>query len=282
MEQIDEHRVFGGWQRRYTHRSAVCACDMTFALYLPPQADHGPVPVVYWLSGLTCTDENFVNKAGAQRAAAEHGLALVAPDTSPRGADVADDDAYDLGQGAGFYVNATQEPWAQHYRMYDYVADELPRLLADEFSGALDLAREALAGHSMGGHGALVLGLHNPTRYRAIAPFSPICAPSTVPWGEKAFSAYLGEDRDAWRQYDASALLSAAPEDAALPPIRVEQGTADNFLGEQLCPDRLEAAAQARGAEVTVNRRAGYDHSYFFIASFMDEQLAFLARHLSQ
>lgn len=281
MEKIDEHRAFGGWQRRYTHTSTACDCDMTFAVYLPPQAEHKPVPVVYWLSGLTCTDENFVNKAGAQRAAAELGLALVAPDTSPRGDDVADDEAYDLGQGAGFYVNATQAPWAAHYRMYDYVVDELPQLLAAEFGESLDLSREALAGHSMGGHGALVLGLRNAARYRAIAAFSPICAPSEVPWGEKALGAYLGDDRDAWLTYDASALLLAAAPGAKLPPIRAEQGEADGFLAEQLCPERLEAAAQQAGAEAQVNRRPGYDHSYFFIASFMDEQLAFLARHLN-
>lgn len=282
MEKIDEHRAFGGWQRRYTHRSSACNCDMTFALYLPPQAEQAPVPVVYWLSGLTCTDENFVNKAGAQRAAAELGLALVAPDTSPRGDDVADDEAYDLGQGAGFYVNATQAPWSSHYQMYDYVADELPQLLAAEFGGALDLSREALAGHSMGGHGALVLGLRNPARYRAIAPFSPICAPTEVPWGEKAFSTYLGPDLEAWQAYDASTLLEAATQDSALPPIRAEQGEADGFLNEQLRPERLEQAAQDAGAEASVNRRPGYDHSYFFIASFMDEQLAFLAEHLSR
>src|SRR5699024_1535966 len=174
MKQIDEHRAFGGWQRRFTHASSACHCDMTFAVYLPPQTEQKPVPVVYWLSGLTCTDENFVNKAGAQRAAAELGLALVAPDTSPRGEDVADDEAYDLGQGAGFYLNATQAPWAAHYHMYDYVVDELPQLLATEFGNSLDLSREALAGHSMGGHGALVLGLRNADRYRAIAAFSPI------------------------------------------------------------------------------------------------------------
>lgn len=278
MKQIDEHKAFGGWQRRYTHQSSACNSDMTFALYLPPQAESAPVPVVYWLSGLTCTDENFVNKAGAQRAAAKLGVALVAPDTSPRGADVADDEAYDLGQGAGFYVNATQQPWAAHYRMYDYVVDELPALLKEQFGDKLDLSREAVAGHSMGGHGALVLALRNPRRYRAAAVFSPVCAPTQVPWGEKAFSTYLGDDRAAWRNYDASALLAAGEN--TVPPMRVEQGEADGFLAEQLQPERLAAAAQTAGAEVEINRRAGYDHSYFFIASFIDEQLAFLADHL--
>lgn len=282
METIDEHRCFGGWQRRYTHASSVCQCDMTFALYLPPQAEHGPVPVVYWLSGLTCTDENFVNKAGAQRAAAELGLALVAPDTSPRGDAVADDAAYDLGQGAGFYVNATQAPWDRHYRMYDYVVDELPQLLATQFGAVLDMRREALAGHSMGGHGALMMGLNNPSRYRAIAAFSPICAPTQVPWGDKAFSTYLGADRAAWQAYDATALLGKTSDAQALPPIQLEQGLADGFLDEQLQPQRLEAAARQVGADVRVNRREGYDHSYFFIASFIDAQLAFLARHLNR
>ncbi len=280
MQQIDEHKVFGGWQRRYTHASSACHCEMTFSVFFPPQAQAGPVPVVYWLSGLTCTDENFVNKAGAQRAAADLGLALVAPDTSPRGDDVADDDAYDLGKAASFYVNATQQPWAAHYQMYDYVVDELPQLLAQEFAETLDLSREAISGHSMGGHGALVVGLRNPRRYRAISAFAPVCAPTEVPWGEKAFSAYLGDEREAWRAYDATALLSAAPDGASLPPIVVEQGEADGFVAEQLRPERLEAAAQAVGADVTVNRRPGYDHSYFFIASYIDEHLAFVARHL--
>src|SRR5699024_5608017 len=280
MQQIDEHRAFGGWQRRYTHASTACNCVMTFAVYLPPQAEAGPVPVVYWLSGLTCTDENFVNKAGAQRAAAELGLALVAPDTSPRGDDVADDDAYDLGQGAGFYVNATQAPWAAHYQMYDYVVDELPALLKEQFGNTLDLSREALAGHSMGGHGALMLALRNPQRYRAAAAFAPICAPSEVPWGDKAFSTYLGAQRTAWAAYDSCALLAESGAD--VPPMRIEQGAADGFLDAQLRPERLAAVAHTVGAEVEINRRDGYDHSYFFIASFIDEQLAFLADHLGR
>jgi len=278
MNKIDQHRAFDGWQQRYTHASSSCNCDMTFAVYLPPQADRGPVPVVYWLSGLTCTDANFVEKAGAQRIAAGLGLALVAPDTSPRGADVADDDAYDLGQGAGFYVNATQAPWAQHYRMYDYVSDELPRLLAENFSAELDLSHEALAGHSMGGHGALVLALRQPERYRAVAAFAPICAPTEVPWGEKAFGTYLGDDRDSWREYDATALLERSAGD--VPPMRIEQGEADGFLAEQLSPERFAVTADQSHAPLMLNRRAGYDHSYFFIASFMDEQLAFLAEYL--
>lgn len=277
IECIDEHKSFGGWQRRYRHASRSCDCDMTFAVYLPPAAGSGPVPVVYWLSGLTCTDENFVNKAGAQRAAAELGLAVVAPDTSPRGPGVADDDAYDLGTGAGFYVNATRAPWAAHYRMYDYVAEELPALVAAELP--VDTERAAISGHSMGGHGALVIGLRHPDRYRSISAFAPICAPASVPWGEKAFSAYLGDDREAWRQYDAS-VLAAAADPSAAPPIRVDQGEADGFLAEQLAPARLADACAGSGLDLDLNYRPGYDHSYFFIASFIDEHLRFHAAAL--
>lgn len=280
MEKIDEHKAFGGWQRRYTHASKVCNCDMTFALYLPPLADTRRVPVVYWLSGLTCNDENFVNKAGAQRMAAELGLAIVAPDTSPRGDDVADEDSYDMGKGAGFYVNATEQPWAKHFQMYDYVVSELPALLADEFGTTLDLSREAISGHSMGGHGALVIGLRNADRFAAISAFSPICAPSEVPWGKKALPKYLGDDQSTWAQYDATAIMSAADNANALPPILIEQGLDDQFYEEQLHPHRLEEAADKVGAQVDVRRRDGYDHSYFFISSFMEDHLQFLAKHL--
>lgn len=280
VKQIDEHKSFDGWQRRYSHASKVCACDMTFALYLPPAAEHQRVPVVYWLSGLTCTDENFVNKAGAQAVAAELGIAIVAPDTSPRGQDVADEDVYDLGQGAGFYVNATQPPWSSHYRMYDYVVTELPELLGQQFGDRLDMSREAIAGHSMGGHGALVIGLRNPDRFAAISAFSAVCNPVDVPWGEKAFSTYLGDDRKAWAEYDASLLMAHADHPTSLPPILLEQGLADGFLEEQLKPERLEAAADKAGTRVEVRRREGYDHSYFFIASFIGEHLRFLARHM--
>ncbi|GAB3672813.1 S-formylglutathione hydrolase [Salinisphaera aquimarina] len=280
MEKIDEHKAFGGWQRRYTHKSEVCNCTMTFALYLPPLADTRRVPVVYWLSGLTCTDENFVNKAGAQRVAAELGIAIVAPDTSPRGDDVADEDSYDMGKGAGFYVNATEAPWASHYQMYDYVTSELPALLADEFGTTLDLSREAISGHSMGGHGALVVGLRNVDRFAAISAFSPICAPSEVPWGHKALPKYLGDNRDAWLEYDATAIMGRASNGESLPPILIEQGLDDGFYEEQLHPHRLEEAADQVGAQVEVRRREGYDHSYFFIASFMEDHLRFLAKHL--
>ena len=209
MQRIEHRACFGGWQDVYRHHSDVLGCDMTVGVYLPPQAEQGPCPVLYWLSGLTCTEQNFITKAGAQRYAAEHGIILVAPDTSPRGDDVADADGYDLGKGAGFYVNATQQPWARHYRMHDYVAAELPALVEGNFpaSGA-----RAISGHSMGGHGALTIALRNPGRYRSVSAFSPIVAPSQVPWGEKALAAYLGDDRDAWRQHDACALIAGAGE----------------------------------------------------------------------
>lgn len=278
MKLIDEHKSFGGWQRRYRHASGSCHCDMNFSLYLPPQAQHQVVPVVYWLSGLTCTDQNFVTKAGAQRCAAELGLALVAPDTSPRGESVADDAAYDLGQGAGFYVNATEEPWADHYQMYDYVVSELPALLAEHFGDQLDLNREAIAGHSMGGHGALVAGLHNPQRFRAIAAFAPICAPAEVAWGQKAFHAYLGSDNSRWQAYDATHLLEQSSGNT--PPMRIDQGSDDEFLQTQLSPERFKQAADRVGAHLTLRYHPEHDHSYFFIASLIDEQLKFLASKL--
>ncbi|NNC23828.1 S-formylglutathione hydrolase [Salinisphaera sp. USBA-960] len=283
MELIDEHKSFGGWQRRYKHQSSKCQCEMTFSLYLPPQVATERVPVVYWLSGLTCTDENFVNKAGAQRAASELGLALVAPDTSPRGAEVPDRDQFDLGQGAAFYVNATQDPWATNYQMYDYLVQELPLQLGAAFGEhELIMGREAIAGHSMGGHGALAIGLNEGERYAGIVAFSPVCAPTAVPWGQQAFPLYLGDNQALWQQYDACELLRCAPAAASLPPIQVEQGLADNFLDEQLRPDLIEEAARETGADVVVNRREGYDHSYFFIASFIEQQLKFLREQLDQ
>lgn len=247
---------------------------MNFALYLPRQAAQQKLPVLYWLSGLTCTEQNFIAKAGAQRYAAEHGLILVVPDTSPRGDDVADADAYDLGKGAGFYLNATQAPWDRHYRMYDYVVQELPALIETRFD--VTDAR-AISGHSMGGHGALMIALKNPGRYRSVSAFAPIVAPSQVPWGEKAFSAYLGEDRAAWRDHDTCALLAAAPERL---PLLIDQGDADEFLDGQLQPERLEAAARAGGHPLTLRRQPGYDHSYYFIASFIGEHIAYHAAAL--
>lgn len=268
MERIEHRASFGGWQDVYRHRSAVLGCDMTFAIYLPLQAQDGPVPVLYWLSGLTCTEQNFITKAGAQRYAAEHGVAIVAPDTSPRGDGVADAEGYDLGKGAGFYVNATQVPWAAHYRMFDYVAEELPALVEAHFPVT---AARAISGHSMGGHGALVVALRNPGRYRSVSAFSPIVAPSQVPWGQKAFAAYLGEDRAAWAQYDASELIRTAAEKL---PVLVDQGEADEFLDVQLQPWRLKDAADAAGYPVYLRMQPGHDHSYYFIASFIGEHIA--------
>jgi S-formylglutathione hydrolase len=274
-EKVGDNRCFDGRQLRFRHRSAVLDCEMHFSLYLPPQAGAVSVPLLTWLSGLTCTDENFVHKAGAQRAAAQHGVAILAPDTSPRGEGVPDDPegAYDLGLGAGFYVNATQAPWDLHYRMADYVLDELPSLVADQ---PLDLTRQSIFGHSMGGHGALTLALRNPQRFRSVSAFAPIASPMHCPWGEKALTAYLGDDRSQWAQYDSCALLR---EKGSHPPLLVDQGEDDDFLEEQLCTGMLEEACAAIGGDAQVNRRAGYDHSYFFIASFIDDHIAFHARH---
>lgn len=267
-ERIEHRACFGGWQDVYRHRSEVLGCDMTVGVYLPPQVKQGPCPVLYWLSGLTCTEQNFITKAGAQRYAAEHGIILVAPDTSPRGEGVADAEGYDLGKGAGFYVNATQAPWATHYRMYDYIVEELPALIEAEFpvTGA-----RAISGHSMGGHGALTIALKNPGRYRSVSAFSPIVAPTQVPWGEKAFAAYLGEDRAAWKSYDAVELIARATERL---PLLVDQGDADEFLHTQLKPERLQAAAEAAGHPLTLRLQPGYDHSYYFIASFIGDHIA--------
>jgi S-formylglutathione hydrolase len=277
VEQVSEARSFGGRQLRFAHRSQALACDMHFSVYLPPAAEAGPVPVLYWLSGLTCTDENFVTKAGAQQYAAEHGVAVVAPDTSPRGEDVPDDPdgGWDFGLGAGFYVNALREPWSANYRMYDYVVEELPALLAANLP--LDHARTAIFGHSMGGHGALVIALRNPGRFRSVSAFAPICSPMRCPWGHKALGNYLGEDRDLWRDYDSCELIRRA--DSHL-PILVDQGEADNFLAEQLQTGLLDEASSEAAYPLTIHMRPGYDHSYFFIASFMGEHIAFHASHL--
>jgi len=284
MEKLSENLCFGGRQLRYQHRSQVLACDMIFAVYLPPQAAHGAVPVLYWLSGLTCTDENFVSKAGAQRYAAEYGVAIVAPDTSPRGEGVADDAAaYDFGLGAGFYVNATQAPWSSHYQMYDYIVDELPALV--ELNLPVDATRQAIFGHSMGGHGALTVALKNPGRFKSVSAFAPICSPINCPWGVKALGGYLGdskddnigENRELWAQYDTCELLAHAEERL---PMLVDQGDADDFLAEQLKPHLLEQAAQSAGYPINLRMQQGYDHSYFFIASYIGEHIAFHAKHL--
>jgi S-formylglutathione hydrolase len=276
MQRVESHACFGGHQEVWTHASSTLACDMRFGIYLPPQAQHQVCPVLYWLSGLTCTEQNFITKSGAQRYAAEHGLILVAPDTSPRGADVADAEAYDLGQGAAFYLNATREPWSAQYRMHDYVVDELPALVDECF--ATDKAR-AISGHSMGGHGALVVALRNPGRYRSVSAFAPIVAPSQVSWGEQAFKAYLGEDRDAWREWDAVALIADARERL---PLLVDQGDADEFLIAQLQPERLAQACAAAGHPLTLRLQPGYDHSYYFVQSFIGEHVAWHAAALKR
>jgi len=276
-EQIGANQSFGGQQLRYKHQSAVLNCEMTFSIYLPPQASQGPVPVLYWLSGLTCTDENFVQKAGAQQHAAEHGIAVVCPDTSPRGEGVADDPdaAYDMGLGAGFYVNATQQPWAEHYQMYSYVVDELPALINAQFP--VDGQRAAVSGHSMGGHGALSIALKKPGQFKSVSAFSPICSPLNCPWGHKTLGNYLGADRDSWAQYDTVALVAEASEHL---PVLVDQGEADNFLDEQLKTPLLIEAAKRAGFPMDIRMQPEYDHSYFFIATFMGEHMAFHARAL--
>ncbi|MFZ5658292.1 MAG: S-formylglutathione hydrolase [Pseudomonadota bacterium] len=277
LELLAEHKSFGGVVRYCRHPSQSCNAPMRFAVHLPPQATAGPVPVLYYLAGLTCTEETFMIKAGAQRYAAEHGILLVAPDTSPRHTGIpGEDDDWDFGSGAGFYLDASAAPWSAHYRMYSYVTDELPALVAEHFPA--DPARQSIFGHSMGGHGALVCALKNPGRYRSVSAFAPIGAPMHSPWGEKAFSGYLGADRDAWRAWDASELVRGTQ----LPtPILIDQGTADQFLETQLKPERFEAACQAAGQALILRRQPGYDHSYYFIASFMEEHMRFHVEHLT-
>ncbi|QEY64570.1 S-formylglutathione hydrolase [Metapseudomonas lalkuanensis] len=270
LEIVSSNKSFGGWHKRYRHRSTSLNCDMVFAVYLPPQAEQGAkLPVLYWLSGLTCTDENFMQKAGAQRLAAEFGLIIVAPDTSPRGAEVPGDpdNAWDFGLGAGFYLNATQEPYARHYRMHDYVVHELPALIEANFPVS---GKRGISGHSMGGHGALVCALRNPGRYQSLSAFAPISNPMACPWGEKAFSRYLGDDRGRWREWDASVLIAEATERL---PILVDQGDRDDFLATQLKPEVLQAAAKAAAHPLTLRLQPGYDHSYYFIASFIGDHL---------
>ncbi|MGG4609719.1 S-formylglutathione hydrolase [Providencia sp. Me31A] len=274
MERIERHACFGGWQDVYQHQSAVLGCEMRFAAYLPPQAQVQACPVIYWLSGLTCNEQNFITKAGAQQYAAAHGVILIAPDTSPRGDKVADDDAYDLGQGAGFYVNALQEPWNSHYRMYDYIVSELPTLVEAHLPAT---EKRSIFGHSMGGHGALMIGLRNASRYCSLSAFSPIVAPSQVPWGRKAFMAYLGDDKATWAQYDTIHLLDEA---ASIPPILVDVGTADPFLHDQLKPSLLADICDKKQHKYTLRLHDGYDHSYYFISSFVGEHIAFHAQNL--
>ncbi|MCV3288385.1 S-formylglutathione hydrolase [Aeromonas media] len=276
LDIISSNKSFGGWHKQYRHRSTVLDCEMRFAIYLPPQALTGQkVPVLYWLSGLTCTDENFMQKAGAQRIAAELGIALVAPDTSPRGEGVPDDPGYDLGMGAGFYVNATQHPWRAHYQMYDYVTRELPELIETHFPVS---TRRAISGHSMGGHGALIAALREPGRYRSVSAFSPISHPSRAPWGQKALGAYLGNNPLLWQEWDACQLLRH--HDCQPLPTLVEVGLDDPFLAEQLGIDALAEIAAAKAWPLELHRHAGYDHSYYFVASFIEAHLRFHASHL--
>nr|WP_290221583.1 S-formylglutathione hydrolase [Trichocoleus desertorum] len=266
---INQYRCFDGTVVFYSHPSSACNSEMKFAVYQPPQAQTEPVPVLYFLSGLTCTEENFITKAGAQQFAAKYGVMLVAPDTSPRNTGIpGEDDDWDFGSGAGFYVDATQEPWSQHYRMYSYITEELPALIAEHFPVKSD--RQGIFGHSMGGHGALVCALRNRDRYRSVSAFAPIVAPMRCPWGEKAFSNYLGANQEDWRAYDASELVLTANWQR---PILIDQGTADNFLDNQLKPQLFEQACAQVGQPLTLRMQTGYDHSYYFIATFMEDHI---------
>ena len=276
MELLEEHRCYEGRQQRWRHHSSTLNCAMTFSIFLPPATETAPPPVLYWLSGLTCNDENFTTKAGAQRVAAELGIALVMSDTSPRGDDVADDAGYDLGKGAGFYLNATQAPWAAHFRMYDYLRDELPQLINNQFQVA---DRCAISGHSMGGHGALIMALKNPGRFTSVSAFAPIVNPCKVPWGQKAFSAYLGDDEATWQEWDSCALMQASQAGDAIPTL-IDQGDADQFLGTQLQPAVLAEAARQKQWPLSLRIQPGYDHSYYFIATFIEDHLRFHAEHL--
>jgi S-formylglutathione hydrolase len=276
MKTISEHKCFEGVQGYYSHASSEIGLEMKFSVFQPPQAQSGKVPVLYYLAGLTCSEETFAIKACAQRIAAQLGLMLVAPDTSPRGANVAGEaDAWDFGVGAGFYVDATSEPWARHYRMYSYVTAELPALIGAKFPAHAE--RQGIFGHSMGGHGALVCALRNPEQYKSVSAFAPICAPMRCPWGRKAFKGYLGSDHAAWREYDASELVKRMP---LARPILVDQGLADKFLADQLYPEVFEAACREAGQPLTLRRQDDYDHGYFFISTFMEDHLRHHAEHL--
>ena len=276
MKQIESVKEFGGYLNRYQHESSSCNCLMTFSVYLPPLAETEKVPVVYWLSGLTCTDDNVRIKAGAQRYAAELGIILVMPDTSPRGSDVADEeDRYDLGKGAGFYVNATQKPWSKHYQMYDYVTQELPSLIEQEFPVIAGL--KSITGHSMGGHGALICGLKESGAYQSVSAFSPINHPSVCGWGQGCFGPYLGDNRELWKDYDATELVLAGANQI---PLLIDHGTADEFLQDQLYPQDLLDACHKMDFAVDLRMQSGYDHSYHFISTFIGEHLAFHEKHL--
>lgn len=278
MQQIESIKEFGGYLNRYVHDSEACACKMTFSVYLPPQSTQQKVPALYWLSGLTCTDDNARVKAGAQRYAAEYGIALVFPDTSPRGDSVPDEpERYDLGQGAGFYVNATQSPWNTHFHMYDYVCHELPVLVEQNLPLIPEL--RSISGHSMGGHGALICALKNPGVYQSVSAFAPICNPVNAGWGAGCFTAYLGDDKEQWRAYDATELIRTGVQATE---ILIDQGTADEFYHEkQLLPENFKAACEEHGQTLTLRMQEGYDHSYHFIATFIGEHIAFHAKALT-
>ena len=276
IETVSQNKAFGGVQGVYRHRAATTGADMTFSVFVPDHAPGERLPVLWYLSGLTCTHANVTEKGEYRAACAEHGIVFVAPDTSPRGEDVPDDSAYDFGQGAGFYLDASEAPWAAQFRMRSYIEDELPRLIAAEFP--VDPARQAITGHSMGGHGALTIALRNPGRFRSVSAFAPIVAPSRVPWGEKALGGYLGPDRAAWRAYDACALIE---DGARLPELLVDQGDADPFLAEQLRPELLRDACAAAGIDLTLRMQPGYDHSYYFISTFMADHIAWHAERLA-
>jgi S-formylglutathione hydrolase len=278
-ETLSRHRCFGGVVGFHRHDAAETSSPMRFSVYLPPQAERRKVPALWYLAGLTCTEETFMIKAGAQRLASEFGIALIAPDTSPRGVPLpGDSDSWDFGVGAGFYVDATETPWSRHYRMYSWITRELPMLVEQHFP--VDAERQGIFGHSMGGHGALTIGLRNPDRYRSISAFAPISSPMHCPWGHKAFTGYLGPDRDNWRAYDASELLRALPTVTGRPPLLIDQGMADAFLEQQLLPDRLEQACKDSGYPLTLRRHAGYDHGYYFISTFVEDHLRHHARAL--
>ena len=274
METVSENRAFGGVQGVYRHASKATNCDMTFGLFLPEEARDGPVPLLWYLSGLTCTHENAMTKAGAQAWCAEQGIAIVFPDTSPRGEGVADDDAYDLGQGAGFYVNATQDPWAPHFRMWDYIADDLPAVLAENFQ--LDMDRQAITGHSMGGHGALTLAMNLPDRFKSVSAFAPISNPTASDWGRKQLLAYLGDNEADWAKHDATLMMRDKGFDG---PILIDTGTSDQFV-DLLKPEALSHAIAERRQQATVRMQPGYDHSYFFVSTFMEDHVSFHAEAL--
>ena len=276
METKSTNISHGGTQGVYTHQSSATATEMTFSVFVPEHAKGAKLPVLWCLSGLTCTHANVTEKGEYRKACAEHGIIFIAPDTSPRGEAVANDDAYDMGQGAGFYVDATQAPWAEHFQMKTYIEDELPKLIAKEFPAA-DMSCQGITGHSMGGHGALTIGMRNPDTFKSISAFSPIVSPMNCPWGEKALSGYLGDDRTSWTHYDACKLIENGARPAAL---LIEQGLGDNFMAEQLKPELIESACEGTSIDLMVNRREGYDHSYYFISTFLSDHIAWHAERL--